>query len=138
MKVKVIMMDVDGTLTNDQKKVTPKTKEALIKAEELGAILILASGRPTSGLWDLCRELQMDQYHGLFVSYNGSQVVDCMTKEILFNQALAPEDAREILRHMKHFDRVRPMIGHGEYMYVENVYDNYIQYQGKPFNVMEY
>lgn len=60
MAIKVIIMDVDGTLTNSKKVVTPKTKEALLKAEEKGAILILASGRPTSGLMDLARELKMD------------------------------------------------------------------------------
>ena len=49
MSIRVIIMDVDGTLTNSQKVVTPKTKEALLKAQQHGAILILASGRPTSG-----------------------------------------------------------------------------------------
>ena len=34
MSIKVIIMDVDGTLSNSQKVITPKTKEALIKAEE--------------------------------------------------------------------------------------------------------
>ena len=42
MAIKVIIMDVDGTLTNSKKVVTPKTKEALLKAEEKGAILILS------------------------------------------------------------------------------------------------
>ena len=75
-KFKIIIMDVDGTLTNSQKIVTPKTKAALMKAQELGIKLILASGRPTSGLIGLGHELQMDKYHGLFVCYNGSKVVD--------------------------------------------------------------
>lgn len=68
MSIRVIIMDVDGTLTNSQKVVTPKTKEALLKAQQHGAILILASGRPTSGLMDLARELEMDKHHGLLVS----------------------------------------------------------------------
>ena len=34
MSIKVIIMDVDGTLTNGKKVITPKTKEALLKAEE--------------------------------------------------------------------------------------------------------
>ena len=55
MSIKVIIMDVDGTLTNSQKIVTPKTKEALLKVQEKGVILILASGRPTSGLRDLAK-----------------------------------------------------------------------------------
>lgn len=138
MSIKVIIMDVDGTLTNGKKVVTPKTKEALLKAEEAGAILILASGRPTTGLMDLARELKMDQHHGLLVSYNGSKVVDCETMETLFNQALSVEEGKAVLEHMKKFDRVRPMIDKGEYMYVNNVYDNWITWKGKPFDVIQY
>ena len=120
-KFKIIIMDVDGTLTNSQKIVTPKTKAALMKAQELGIKLILASGRPTSGLIGLGHELQMDKYHGLFVCYNGSKVVDCQTKEELFNQPLSIEEGKAVLEHMKKFNRVRPMIDKGEYMFVNNV-----------------
>ena len=56
MSIKLIAMDVDGTLTNSKKVITERTKEALIKAQENGAILILASGRPTSGLMDFAKE----------------------------------------------------------------------------------
>lgn len=138
MSIKVIMMDVDGTLTNSQKQLTSKTKEALLKAQKSGAILILASGRPTSGLRDLEEELQMNKNHGLLVCYNGSKVVDCETNEVLFNQAMTVSEGKAVLEHMKQFDRVRPMIDKGEYMYVTNVYDNMITLNGKPFNVMEY
>ena len=137
-KYKVIIMDVDGTLTNSEKKITPETKKALIKAEEIGIKLILASGRPTTGLVDLGKELMMDHYHGLFVCYNGSKVVDCQTMETLFNQPLTVAESKAVLEHMKKFDRVRPMIDKGDYMYVTNVYDNYINYNGAPFNVFEY
>ena len=51
-KFKIIIMDVDGTLTNSQKIVTPKTKAALMKAQELGIKLILASGRQHLALLD--------------------------------------------------------------------------------------
>ena len=36
MKTKVLVLDIDGTLTNSQKEITPKTKEALLKAQEMG------------------------------------------------------------------------------------------------------
>ena len=138
MSKKVIIMDVDGTLTNGKKVITPKTKEALMKAQEAGAILILASGRPTSGLIGLMKELEMDKHKGLLVSYNGSTVIDCETREVLFNQALSVEESKAVLEHMKKFDRVRPMIDKGEYMYVNNVYDNWITWKGKPFDVIQY
>lgn len=138
MSIKVIIMDVDGTLTNSEKKITPKTKTALLQAQQLGAVLVLASGRPTTGLLDIAKELEMEKHHGLLVCYNGSKVVDCQTKETLFNQAMTAQEARDVLEHLKSFDRVRPMIDKGEYMYVNNVYDNMIQFNGEPFNVIEY
>lgn len=138
MEKKVIIMDVDGTLTNGQKVVTKKTKDALLHAQKQGSILVLASGRPTSGLMGLAHELEMDTHHGLLVSYNGSKVVDCESGEVLFNQALSVEEAKAVLEHMKSFDRVRPMIDKDDYMYVNNVYDNWITWKGKPFDVIQY
>ncbi|MBS5115104.1 MAG: HAD family phosphatase [Erysipelotrichaceae bacterium] len=135
-ELKVIVMDVDGTLMNSQKQLTDETKKALIKAQERGMIVILASGRPTSGLLKLGEELEMSKHHGLFVSYNGSKVVDCQTMETLFNQPLSVEEGKAVLEHMKKF-KVKPMIDKGEYMYVNNVYDNYVQFNGD-FNVVEY
>lgn len=53
MAIKVIIMDIDGTLVNDEKVITPLTKETLLKAQDKGVRLVLASGRPTSGLLKL-------------------------------------------------------------------------------------
>ena len=50
MDRKVLFLDLDGTLTNDDKKVTPKTLKALKQIMEEGHILALASGRPTPAL----------------------------------------------------------------------------------------
>ena len=136
--IKLIAMDMDGTLLNSQKKISPRTKEALLRAQEAGMILILASGRPTSGLTGFARELSMDRHHGLLVCYNGSKVVDCQSGEELFNQAMTVEEGKAVLEHMKKFDQVRPMIDRGEYMYVNNVYNQMIHVDGKEFNVIQY
>ncbi|MFR5170384.1 MAG: HAD hydrolase family protein [Clostridium paraputrificum] len=58
--IKVIIMDVDGTLTNSKKEISKKTKNALIKAQELGAILI-SFWKTTSGLMDFAKELKMNE-----------------------------------------------------------------------------
>lgn len=136
--IKVIAMDIDGTLFNSQKKIDQKTKDALMHYQNQGYILMLASGRPTSGLLHIAKELEMEKHHGLLVSYNGSKVIDCQNQDVLFNQPLSVEEGKAVLEHMKKFDRVRPMIDKDEYMYVQNVYDNYIMFEGKPFNVFEY
>ncbi len=137
MSIKVIIMDVDGTLTNSQKIVTPKTKEALMKAQKAGAILILASGRPTSGLRDLAAELEMDKHHGLLVAFNGSKVIDCETGKTLFNQAMSVEEGKAVLEHMKKFD-VMPMIDKGDYMHVNDVFAGMLENNGNPINIIQY
>ena len=135
--IKVIIMDVDGTLTNSKKVVTEKTKKALIKAQELGSILVLASGRPTSGLLDLAKELKMNEHNGLLVSFNGSKVIDCETNKVLFNETMSVEEGQAVLEHMKNF-KVKPMIDKGDYMYVNDVFDNEVIHNGEPFNIIQY
>lgn len=135
--IKVIIMDVDGTLTNSKKVITEKTKDALIKAQKAGAILILASGRPTSGLMDFARELKMEENHGLLVSFNGAKVVDCETNEVLFNETMTVEQGQAVLEHMKKFD-VKPMIDKGDYMYVNDVFDNQIHHNDTLINIIQY
>lgn len=137
MAIKVIIMDIDGTLVNDEKVITPLTKETLLKAQDKGVRLVLASGRPTSGLLKLAEELDMENHHGLFVCFNGSKVVDCQSHETLYNQAISVEDSKAVLEHLKNF-KARPMFDKDEYMYVNDVFDNTITYKGKSFNVMQY
>lgn len=55
MDYKIIVLDLDGTLTNRDKIITPRTKEALMNAQEAGNVVVLASGRPTAGVEPLAR-----------------------------------------------------------------------------------
>lgn len=137
MPKRVIVMDVDGTLATSQKEISRRTKDALIKAQNEGALLILASGRPTSGLLDFAKLLQMDSYQGLLVSYNGSKVVNAKTQEVLFDQTLTVEQAKAVLQHLKKFQLI-PMVDKEDYLYVHDVYQGYIDFQDQPFNVIEY
>ena len=62
--IKVLALDLDGTLTNDQKLVTPRTRAALDAAIEKGVTIVLASGRPTAGIQPLAEELGLDKKGG--------------------------------------------------------------------------
>lgn len=121
MDLKAIVMDIDGTLLNNEKKVSPRTKEKLIEAQKRGIKLVLASGRPTQGMIALADELEMDQYEGFIVSYNGGSVYDVKTEEVLFNQAIPTDLANNILEHLGEFDVV-PMVDHEDYLYVNDAY----------------
>lgn len=137
MTTQAIILDIDGTLLNDDKKISSETKKALITAQQNGVKLILASGRPTTGMHLYAEQLEMEKYHGLLVSYNGAKVVDCQTKEELFNQTLTIAEGKAVLEHMKQFE-VKVMIDKDDYMYVNNVYDCYIPYKGEEINIIQY
>lgn len=138
MSIRVILLDIDGTLTNSQKVITHKTREALLHAQNHGCTLVLASGRPTPGLGYLAKELEMDRHHGILVSFNGARVSDFQTGQVFFDQSMTVEDGQAVLRHMEKFPELRPMIAKDNYMYVQDVYSGIIQYKGSPKNIMEY
>ena len=86
-----MVLDLDGTLTNSKKEITPFTRETLLQAQEKGLHLVLASGRPTYGIVPLAEELNIKQYGGFILSFNGGKVIDLMTDKVLFEQALPPD-----------------------------------------------
>ena len=73
---RAIALDLDGTLTNHDKVVTPKTREALLQAEAEGVVIILASGRPTYGIEPVAECLELDKRGGYILSYNGGNIVN--------------------------------------------------------------
>lgn len=85
---RAIALDLDGTLTNHDKVVTPRTRQALLLAESKGAIIILASGRPTYGIVPVAECLDLEKRGGYILSYNGGNIVNAKTGEKLFSQFL--------------------------------------------------
>lgn len=89
--IRVLALDLDGTLTNDEKKVTPRTRAALDAAAAKGVTLVLASGRPTAGIRPLAEELELDKKGGCILAYNGGTIVDCATGEAIYRKQLDPK-----------------------------------------------
>ena len=85
---RAIALDLDGTLTNHDKVVTPRTRQALLQSESKGAIIILASGRPTYGIVPVAECLELEKRGGYILSYNGGNIVNAKTGEKLFSQFL--------------------------------------------------
>ena len=91
MKYKLLVLDLDGTLTNAKKEITPRNREALIRVQQQGVKLILASGRPTFGIAPLADELRMKEFGGFILSYNGGEIIDWSTGEIVYANVLPDE-----------------------------------------------
>lgn len=138
--IRAILLDIDGTLTNSRKIITPKTRDALLKAQDLGIRLVIASGRADQGLYQFGDVLNMREHHGIFVCYNGAKVMDCQTGEVYYHQPMSIEQGKAVLEHMKKF-KVSPIVIKDEYMYTNDVFSGMIHRaigSDEIFNVIEY
>ena len=134
--IKAILLDIDGTLTNDDKVITRRTQQALLKCQEKGIILVLASGRTANGLSRYAADLDLAHHNGVLVCYNGAKSLNCQTGQVYFEQSMTVEQGARVLEHMKNFN-VAPVIDHGQYMYVNNCFFT-IERDGKPWYILEY
>lgn len=91
MKYKLLVLDVDGTLLNDAKEISKRTLAALLKVQQMGVRIVLASGRPTYGLLSLAKSLELKSYGGYLLSYNGCQVISASNGEVLLERRINPE-----------------------------------------------
>ena len=91
MKYKLLVLDVDGTLLNSEKEISKRTLAALLKVQQMGVRIVLASGRPTYGLMPLAKTLELGNYGGFILSYNGGQIINAQNGELLFERRINPE-----------------------------------------------
>ena len=91
MKYKLLVLDVDGTILNSERKITQRTVMTLRKVQSIGIKVALASGRPTYGLLPLAKAIDLGTYGGYIISYNGAQVISAQDGEILFARSIDPQ-----------------------------------------------
>lgn len=96
MGIKLVTIDIDGTLLNSERKVTPEVKAAIQKCTENDVNIVLATGRPTIGVLDLIKELGLDNDHGFMITYNGAMIQNAGTEDVLIQHPLTHDDYLDI------------------------------------------
>ncbi len=86
-----MVLDLDGTLTNSKKELSPRNRETLIKVQEMGVKVVLASGRPTYGIAPLAEMLELKRFGGYILSYNGGVILDWQSGEQIYSNLLPAE-----------------------------------------------
>ena len=117
MSIKLIALDLDGTLNNDQKQITPKTLAALMDAQRRGIRLALASARPSPGLFKERDILQMQRFDGVLMSYNGGRITDAASGQVLFETAMDLGQTKDVLRQLAQLP-VTPILDDGKQFFV--------------------
>lgn len=124
---KLIALDLDGTLVRSDQSISQRTMDALVRVQEMGVKVAVASGRPTYGTAHVAEALQLERFGGFLMSYNGGEIYNWQTKEVLHAQTLDKEVIPYLYRYAKeHGLPIMTYIG-GEV--VSEVADNdYIRY----------
>lgn len=87
-KKKALVLDIDGTLTNSQKQISPATKAGIQDILKRGHKVILASGRPTPGMRRYEKELELEKYGGYLLSFNGGKIIESRSGDIVYQRML--------------------------------------------------
>lgn len=139
MKYKMIVLDLDGTLTNNKKEITPRTKQALMQAQAAGVHVVLASGRPTYGIVPLAEELKLKDNGGYILAFNGGKIIDCTNKKVLFEQRLDEQLVPILFQEAKKAG-MEILTYQGEGIAATNKDDEYVQHEAfiNKMPVMQY
>lgn len=79
----LLVIDYDRTLVNSQKEIMKETQNQLLLFQKNGGTIVLASGRPLSGLQKACEKLMLEQYNGYVVAENGANIYALQSNQLL-------------------------------------------------------
>lgn len=139
MKYKLIAVDIDDTLLNSKKEITPLTKQALINAQKQGVKLVVASGRLPYGVRPYAEELGVFKYGGFFMGFNGGAIFnsggECIGKTYLDRSFVEP--VYSLIRPTN----ITTMVHKGDIIYADRKVNKYTSVEsdviGLPINLVD-
>lgn len=151
MSRKMLVLDIDGTLTNSKKEITPKTLSAVLACQEAGHVVVVASGRPTPGIDAVARTLKLNQHGGYVLSYNGARITNYATGDVVYQRMVEASLIGELYAYslendlgMMTYDNTSIITGTrvDEYMELEaringipiRLVENFVEYVSFPVN----
>ena len=92
MAIKMVAIDIDGTLINDKREITPRTVAAIKKASQQGVKIVLCTGRPMTGVTAYLKQLGLnDRDDEYVVSFNGG-LAQTTSGQVMVDESMAFDD----------------------------------------------
>ena len=96
--IRMIGVDLDGTLLNSEKQLTAYTREVLKKAIEQEVAVVVATGRPFSGVPDELKHFPGMRYA---LTANGARILDMQKQKVVYKNLLSGEIAEKVIDILK-------------------------------------
>ena len=100
MSIKIVSIDVDGTLHNSKNSISPKTVETVKKAVKQGVQIVITTGRPFPGVVPILDELEITGDDHYVITFNGGTVQTASGK-IISQTEMNREDFDELFEFSK-------------------------------------
>lgn len=126
MKYKALALDLDGTLTNSKKQLSEGNKQAIWEATDKDVKIILASGRPTFGITPIAKELELEEKGGYILAYNGGNIIDCKTGEMIYS-CMMPQECIVTICRLARESGTYAITYDGDYIVAESDDDCYVK-----------
>ena len=105
MDKKIFFADLDGTLLNNQKQITPLTYQTLKEWTEQGHKLVLCSGRALNSIIHVRETLGLGNFSNMYlIGYNGGEIYDCTAKTLLHRVALSYDETKKCFEIAKKYN----------------------------------
>lgn len=104
MDTKILFTDLDGTLLDDQKKISAHTMDMIHRMLDAGHKIILSSGRPLNSVLMVAKEFGFDGPGSYVSAFNGGLIYDCGANQILLRSAIPMEYAEYLFAAAKKAD----------------------------------
>ena len=92
--IRMIGVDLDGTLLNSEKQLTAYTREVLKKAIEQEVAVVVATGRPFSGVPDELKHFPGIRYA---LTANGARILDMQKQKVVYENLLSVESSEKVI-----------------------------------------
>lgn len=86
---KALFLDLDGTLLNDAKQITPDNRRAIVSLLSKGHFVVITTGRPLVSAVIQARKLGLTGPGCCLIAYNGCTLYDPFAQKILFNDTIS-------------------------------------------------
>ena len=111
--IQLLAVDLDDTLLTEELTISEANRNALLKAEEMGIRVLLATGRVPESMNKFTAELGMTEREGYIIAGNGTLLIRSDTGEEVFRKTLPINDAIHAFRYLDLHD-IPVMVYHGE------------------------
>lgn len=135
MDIRMIGLDLDGTVFNDAKEITPGVRQAISQAINQGVVVLPATGRPVGGLPQAFLDIPGIHYA---LTSNGAAVVDLCTGRRLYENCIDKDFAAGMVTDMLEFKGLAECYMDGKCYTDRKNYENADNFSFVPQSLLEY